>query len=180
MTHTLDTHLTQRWLHEVPHIVFASSDKPPPQTPKIVISSYQMVHRLRADVLRRAWGLVLLDESHCLRTKGLSRSEASQTCTIVKLLGVVARVVLLSGTPSPTRPLDLFLQCQAVRSGLLGRDKLDFIRNYCHVSRGRFLKVGRSKRAHELNLLLRTHVMIRRLKQEVLTPPFSSTLLAVI
>ena len=126
-----------------------------------------MVQRLRSDLLRRAWGLVIVDESHTLRTP-MSRSEALQTSTIVKLLQGVARVVLLSGTPSPTRPLDLFLQCHTLKPGLLGRDKYDFIRSYCHVQRQPYFSVGRCKRAHELNLLLCENVMIRRLKIDVM------------
>ena len=162
----------ERWLPNVAvrdnlHIIFSSADKPPWATPKIVIVSYKMVQRLRSDLLRRAWGLVIVDESHTLRTP-MSRSEALQTSTIVKLLQGVARVVLLSGTPSPTRPLDLFLQCHTLKPGLLGRDKYDFIRSYCHVQRQPYFSVGRCKRAHELNLLLCEHVMIRRLKIDVM------------
>ena len=35
------------------------------------------------------------------------------------------------------------MQCHALRPGLLGRDKGEFIRNYCHVSRRPFFKVCR-------------------------------------
>jgi hypothetical protein len=42
------------------------------------------------------------------------------------------------GTPSPTRPLDLFLQAHILRPGLLGDDKYQFIKAYCHVERTPF------------------------------------------
>jgi hypothetical protein len=177
----------ERWMPQVPvhekHIIFSSADKLPRASPKIVIASYKMVHRLRADLLRRAWGMVIVDESHVLRTP-LSRAEARQTCAITQLLRGVARVVLLSGTPSPTRPLDLFLQCDILRPGLLGNDKYEFIKAYCHIEKkmAPFFTVGRGKRAHELNLLLREHVMIRRLKRDVMSelPPKTRSLVHIL
>ena len=174
----------ERWLPQVPvhekHIIFSSADKLPRASPKIVIVSYKMVHRLRADLLRRAWGMVIVDESHVLRTP-LSRAEARQTCAITQLLRGVARVVLLSGTPSPTRPLDLFLQCDILQPGLLGNDKYEFMKAYCHIERSPFFTVGRGKRAHELNLLLK-HVMIRRLKRDVMSelPPKTRSLVHIL
>ena len=56
-----------------------------------------------------------MDESHVMRP-AVSRAEAAQTRTLVCLLKGVARAVLLSGTPSPTRPADVFVQVCACAS----------------------------------------------------------------
>jgi SNF2 family DNA or RNA helicase len=46
----------EKWLPELRpkdvHPVFGSGDKPPAETPRVVIASYQMLHRLRSDLCR--------------------------------------------------------------------------------------------------------------------------------
>ena len=55
---------TERWLPGIAAgerlVVASSTDKPARSTPKIVIVSYKMLHRLRSDLLRRAWGMVFV------------------------------------------------------------------------------------------------------------------------
>ena len=63
-----------------------------------------------------------------------------------------------------------------LRPGLLGRDKWTFGRDYCgsvRMATGYCVPVGAGLRDHELNLLLRRSVMVRRRKAEVLAqlPP---------
>ncbi|KAE9467234.1 hypothetical protein C3L33_00885, partial [Rhododendron williamsianum] len=79
----------------------------------------------------------------------------------------INRIVLLSGTPSLSRP------------GLLGKDKYEFARTYCSVKffrgcQGRtYQDFSKGVRLEELNVLLKQTVMIRRLKKHVLVqlPP---------
>jgi SNF2 family DNA or RNA helicase len=74
----------ERWLPHLAlrdkHIIFACADKPPRNTPKIVIVSYKMLQLLRSDLLPRAWGMVIVDESHTLRTP-LSRTQVGINST---------------------------------------------------------------------------------------------------
>ena len=62
---------TERWLPGIAAgerlVVASSADKPGRSTPKIVIVSYKMLHRLRSDLLRRAWGMVFI----CVQSVGL-------------------------------------------------------------------------------------------------------------
>jgi hypothetical protein len=44
----------------------------------------------------------------------------------VAAAGAAPRVVLLSGTPSLSRPYDLFRQVDVLQPGMLGRTKEDF------------------------------------------------------
>ncbi|CAM9141340.1 unnamed protein product, partial [Sphacelaria rigidula] len=69
--------------------------------------------------------------------------ESAQSQQVNVCLGVVAkatRAVLLSGTPSLSKPFDLFNQVEALSPGLLGRPpshtaKYDFASNYCQGAR---------------------------------------------
>ncbi|CAA6657426.1 unnamed protein product [Spirodela intermedia] len=150
------------------HLVFGHLDNIDrfSKIPKFVVISYTMLHRLRRSILRHKWALMIVDESHNIRcTKKASESE--ETKAILDLASNTERIVLLSGTPSLSRP------------SLLGKDKYEFANNYCSLrfvkgSQGRVYKDFSSGiRLEELNILLKQTVMIRRLKEHVLTqlPP---------
>ena len=88
--------------------------------------------------------------------------------TIRAALLTVCGLTALRGTPSPTRPADVFVQGDALRPGLLGGSLSEFMRAYCYQgSSGPHWTWGRGKRAEELNLLLRHCIMLRRRKAEV-------------
>lgn len=145
--------------------------------PKFVVISYTMLSRLQKSMLVMRWGLMIVDESHNLRcTKRLT--ECEETKAVLDVARKIKRVVLLSGTPSLSRPYDIFHQINMLWPGLLGKDKYDFARNYCsmenEVSQGRSYKdFSKGIRLQELYVLLRETVMVRRLKQNVLAqlPP---------
>ncbi|CAN0018881.1 unnamed protein product, partial [Ectocarpus sp. 8 AP-2014] len=105
-------------------------------------------------------------------------SAQSQQVTVCRqVAGRAKRVVMLSGTPSLSKPFDLFNQVEALSPGLLGRAPLlkakqGFAASYCgatmrgqmsrggHVNRVPF--ISGSEYPDELHLLLRNEVMIRR------------------
>ena len=72
------------------------------------------------------WGMVIVDESHNLRTTNARGSDAPHTEACVAAVKRARRAVLLSGTPSLSRPYDLFRQVDALRPGLLGQNKEAF------------------------------------------------------
>jgi hypothetical protein len=67
---------------------------------------------VQAEMLRVKWGVVLMDESHNITTisSGRGVKENAQTMAARELAAAAARVVLMSGTPSLSRPFDLFNQ----------------------------------------------------------------------
>jgi len=76
------------------------------------------------------WGVVIVDESHNLRTTNGRKGDAAQTEAAVAAIKRARRALLLSGTPSLSRPYDLYRQVDALRPGLLGgRDA--FAARYC-------------------------------------------------
>ncbi|CAM9678936.1 unnamed protein product, partial [Ectocarpus sp. 12 AP-2014] len=151
--------------------------------PRVVVVSYFMLRMLSASVGKGDWKAVIFDESHMISTSLGGESAQSQQVTVCRqVAGRAKRVVMLSGTPSLSKPFDLFNQVEALSPGLLGRAPLlkakqGFAASYCgatmrgqmsrggHVNRVPF--ISGSEYPDELHLLLRNEVMIRRLKVNV-------------
>jgi SWI/SNF-related matrix-associated actin-dependent regulator 1 of chromatin subfamily A len=142
--------------------------------PQWVIVNYDLLAR-NSDRLRRVpWTGVVLDEAHFIKNASQRSSQA------LKILGVsddkraevagLRLVFLLTGTPMPNRPRDLFNLLRAVGHPA-ARSFLSFARQYCGAYRNDYGWVtdGASNLA-ELNLLLK-EVMLRRKKDEVLDLP---------
>ena len=164
------------------HVIFGHGDMLPQSArPGIVIVSYHMLRILLERLEQVAWEMVIFDESHSIRTAPWP-GEAEQTAAALRLAKGVARILLLSGTPSLTRPFGIFNQVDMLRPGLLGRSKLHFAMAYCPETnagwggdargaareRRASAREGACSRPWELNLLLRETVMIRRLKAHVM------------
>lgn len=56
------------------------------------------------------WGMVIVDESHNLRTTTSRDHDSPHTEACVSVVKRARRAVLLTGTPSLARPFDLFRQ----------------------------------------------------------------------
>ena len=108
--------------------------------------------------------VIICDESHQLKTRDSARSKA-----VIPLLQAAKHVILLSGTPSPNRPRELFAQISAVNRSIFGSDYTMFSTRYCfgHQAPWGWSDVGASN-TEELSALLREHIMVRRLKKDVL------------
>ncbi|KAL1196782.1 TATA-binding protein-associated factor BTAF1 [Cardamine amara subsp. amara] len=162
------------------HLVFGHQNNPAylPKWPKVVVISYKMLQHLRTTMLEREWALLIVDESHHLRCSK-KKSDPPEIKTVLDVAEKVKHIVLLSGTPSLSRPFDIFHQINILWPGLLGKDKYEFAKTYCEVGlvsgmQGKiFQDFSKGTRLLELNILLNQTVMIRRLKQHVLTqlPP---------
>jgi len=87
----------------------------------------------------------------------------------VPLLSKARRVVLLSGTPALSRPLELYPQIQAVQPQLFPKF-FDYGRRYCAGQQGHFGWDFRgASNLRELQLLLERTLMLRRTKETVLS-----------
>jgi len=124
---------------------------------------------------------VIVDESHHLRTAA-GRKDTAQTEAVRRLVRGARRAVLLTGTPSVTRPFDLAGQLHSLAPQRLhGMDAFDefktaFAWRYCQrrlvaQRRGRDAKrwaQSGAERLRELAGVLRRDFMVRRLKLDVL------------
>ncbi|XP_058788404.1 uncharacterized protein LOC131662604 [Vicia villosa] len=157
------------------HLVFGHQDNPVYLTrcPRVVVISYTMLHRLRKSMLERKWALMIVDESHHVRPSKKT-SEPGEIKAVLDVASEVKRIILLSGTPSLSRPFDIFHQINMLWPGLLGVTKYEFAKTYCDLKyikgvQGKyFADYSKGTRLEELNVLLKQTVMIRRLKEQVL------------
>jgi SNF2 family DNA or RNA helicase len=142
--------------------------------PQWVIVNYDLLAR-NSDRLRAvSWTGVALDEAHFIKNASQRSSQALKILGVSddKRTGVTGprMVFLLTGTPMPNRPRDLFNLLRAVGHPS-ARSFLSFARQYCGAYRNNYGWVtdGASNLA-ELNLLLK-EVMLRRRKDDVLDLP---------
>uniref|UniRef100_A0A7S3UFA5 Uncharacterized protein n=1 Tax=Picocystis salinarum TaxID=88271 RepID=A0A7S3UFA5_9CHLO len=143
--------------------------------PKVVIASYRTLAMLRKEFVDGdfLFGMMIVDESHRLRTSLTTSSLAEEVEVTASALRKSRRVVLLTGTPSLSRPFDIFLQVDLLWPGLLGCHPRDFGKAYCSLrwvgkEDNKHIQTSGSLYLNELHILLRETVMIRRTKEEVL------------
>ena len=117
------------------------------------------------------WDLIVMDEAQYVKDGKSKRSMAAQSLAIS-----VPRVVLLTGTPVDNVPSDLFPLLHTLRPKMFP-DFTQFAIRYCGAFlqeikvRGRTKKVWNtsgSSNEEELQDILRSTLMIRRLKKDVL------------
>ena len=126
----------------------------------IVICPYSLVIKQPALFAKHNFGMVVADESHCLKD-----SKAQRTKAAAPLLAAARRAVCLTGTPALSRPIELFSQLQALQPRLF-RSVSDYAQRFCQG--GRFGWAQGCSHGDELHAVLGTTVLVRRLKRDVL------------
>ncbi|XP_076654181.1 SWI/SNF-related matrix-associated actin-dependent regulator of chromatin subfamily A-like protein 1 [Halictus rubicundus] len=130
---------------------------------KIVITSYDLLVRAIDTFERKAFGFVILDESHALKSVKTARYKAAQC-----VASQAGHIVLLSGTPALSRPIELYSQINLIMRNFMGYQ--DYGIRYCAGEKSSFgWDFTGSSNMQELQLLLKHTCVIRRLKNEVLT-----------
>ncbi len=156
---------------------------------KVVIISYNLVDTFYDNLRSMAFGVLVLDECHYLKS-----SKSKRTRAIQPLAQHCRRCIMLSGTPALSRPMELFSQLNMLDPHSWG-DVKEFGKRYCRKKKPKKARVvvtlegqegaggahevtvaASSRQAefsgasntHELHLLLTDTLMIRRLKRQVL------------
>lgn len=115
------------------------------------------------------FGMVVVDESH-----NLKNMETQKTMAALPFLKAAPIALCLSGTPATNRPAELYSQLHGLLPEVFS-DKDGFEVRYCDQKPSRFdPRVKEAKgctNQEELNTLLCSMVMIRRLKDDVVTLP---------
>lgn len=143
------------------------------ETPRWVVVNYDLLTKHTERLSAIPWAGVVVDEAHFIK------NASQRTSQVLKLIGamgegatrrVPSQVYLLTGTPMPNRPRDLFNLLRAVDHPA-ARSFLSFARRYCGAYRNDFgwVTTGASN-LDELNLLLK-ETMLRRKKEDVLDLP---------
>lgn len=154
------------WLPSLPsHTVSVMmSGKDYDRSAKVLITSYNIVSR-HSRILQNSFGAIIVDESHFMKTYSSARTKG-----VIAVLKNCRRVILLSGTPALSRPMELFTQIHAIAPKVFPSFQEYGIR-FCggkKTNLGHWDYSGCSN-MEELNIILRETVMIRRLKSDVLT-----------
>ncbi|KPM08552.1 SWI/SNF subfamily A-like protein [Sarcoptes scabiei] len=144
--------------------------------PKVLITiiSYDLMARTRSRFsveTNRYYNMIIMDESHYVKSDVAHRTSVAsliaQTCK---------RVVLLSGTPALSRPIELFPQLNIIDRNLFPT-KHGFGIRYCDAQQKAIFRNRKrilvwdykgAKNLEELKIILENTIMIRRLKKEVL------------
>jgi len=137
-----------------------------PNSP-VVIINYDIVARNIEEITSRPWDLLILDECHMLKNLKAQRTKAIFGHRGKR--GIWAPYKLaLTGTPIVNRPIELFSTLRYL-DPLGWPSQFDYARRYCAAKRTRFgWDMSGSSRMDELQNRLRSTVMTRRTKDEVL------------
>ena len=135
----------------------------------VLVINYDLLKRHAAKLAPVPYELVVYDEVHYLKN-----SKAQRTCAAFGTRGKggavnAERLLALSGTPIPNRPAELFTVLnKALPIGF--PNKNNYLKRYCnlHIDSLGYWNDKGSSNLDELNLKLRSTLMIRRLKADVL------------
>ncbi|ONM59984.1 chromatin remodeling factor18 [Zea mays] len=125
------------------------------------VISYDVVPKIQSTLLDLDFKIVIADESHFMKN-----GQAKRTVASLPVLQKAQYVVLLSGTPALSRPIELFTQIQALYPTVY-KSVSEYGNIYC---KGGFFGLYQGASNHEeLHNLMKATVMIRRLKKDVLS-----------
>lgn len=169
---------TVRWRTDAAPVWRAKPGSIPPKGRITAFASYAMLSKLAPTVAKGEWDIVVFDEAHFLKSNTAQRTKAAKAFDAPRLL-------MLSGTPLLNRPVELWPLLQRLDPDTW-QNWMAFTTRYCkrrirRVPRwkkvnGVARKVGMrdvvdvsgAENLQELQERLRSSVMIRRLKSEVL------------
>jgi len=138
-----------------------------PATVKLWIINYDILSKHLDTLLKTRFDCIVGDEAHMVKSRTAKRTKA-----MMAIAKHSAHVVLLSGTPLLSRPVELFTLLNMVDSKTWN-NWYDFTRKYCGGHQGRFgYETGGATNTEELHTRIKRH-FIRRLKKDVLAelPP---------
>jgi SWI/SNF-related matrix-associated actin-dependent regulator 1 of chromatin subfamily A len=104
-------------------------------------------------------GMLILDESHYIKNKDAKRTERARDLEVDKR-------IFLTGTPIKNRPIELWTQLNELTSAF---DFWSYAKRYANATKGRFgWDMTGASNLDELQQRLRSEVMVRRRKEDVL------------
>jgi SWI/SNF-related matrix-associated actin-dependent regulator 1 of chromatin subfamily A len=130
---------------------------------QIYIMSYDLAKNVQPALVKKMFKIAVADEAHYLKNK-----DAKRTMILSPLLMQCKRVVMLSGTPILSKPMEIFNLIHILRPDLFPGFK-EFGYRYCEPKHGYFgIDWSGATNTDELHLVLSSTVMVRRLKNQVL------------
>lgn len=163
----------ERWLVRPLSVAIATANRWPDTD--VVIVNYDIADRLRDHLRARTWDLVIADEAHYLknpkaqRTRAVLGHDARPSKGDPGDPGIRARRKLaLTGTPAVNRPIELWTILHWLDPERW-RNMFAYAQRYCGAYQSRFgWDFSGASHLDELQDRLRSTVMVRRLKRDVL------------
>jgi len=119
---------------------------------------------LYEEIEKKNFNAVIADEAHYLKSRDAKRSKV-----LAPILTHAKRCVLISGTPMLNRPVEMFNLLNILRPDAFPKFK-DFSDRYCDPKQGNFgIDYSGNSCTNELHYILSKNLMIRRLKEDVLS-----------
>ena len=163
----------QRWLTTPRNIHVLTSSDQFPTVPDIVVMNYDIAAKFEKQLKAIKWGLFIADEAHYMKNPKAQRTAAilgkGKEIKPVK----AARKILLTGTPITNRPIEIFPLVSFLWPSVFN-NMWHFGKRYCDAQQDSYgWDFTGASNLEELQNLLRSSGMIRRLKSQVLTelPP---------
>ena len=183
--------MAQSWLRPLPHEgkkstvhVMASGRHGVHPHARVVVVSFDLVRSpaVRLALHAVSWDLCVIDEAHYVKNHDAARTVALLGSYDGKQEGIqdiAAHTVALTGTPLPNRPRECYTITRALcwdALDFMSEEKFQFRFNPSHVKviidqatgKEKRLVLEKTGRLLELQARLRSQVMVRRLKRDVL------------
>jgi SWI/SNF-related matrix-associated actin-dependent regulator 1 of chromatin subfamily A len=174
----------ERWLVRPRRIHVVESADPPPAEAEVVIANYDRVRQHHEALMSRQWDILVADEAHYLKNPKAQRTQlvlggGRGRGAEPGLISRARRKLLLTGTPLLNQPVELWPLVHALDPERWP-SFFSFVKRYCDAHQERIGRSGKlvwnfdgASNLGELQERLRSTVMVRRLKKDVLTelPP---------
>lgn len=135
----------------------------------IVIVNYEMLTKehIRSQLIKSEFRISVCDEAHYVKNMKALRAKA-----LLKILRTVKYKLFLTGTPMLNKPIELYsiLHCMEATDILKPYSTyIKYAYRYCNAYKGKWgFDVSGNSNLEELNKRLRSSIMVRREKKEVL------------
>jgi SWI/SNF-related matrix-associated actin-dependent regulator 1 of chromatin subfamily A len=150
-----------KWLVERKLVQVVNAGEPFKLRDGVTVINFDILGRYK-ELLEADWDVVIVDEAHAIKNPKAQRTK--------RILGLKSqRFVALSGTPMLNRPVELWTIAHRCAPAAFP-NYFHFTQRYCDaITNGWGRDVSGASNLDELQTKLRQHLMIRRLKKDVLT-----------
>jgi len=128
---------------------------------EIIIINYDIIARFK-ELCKMPFSLIIGDEIHYCKSNKAKRSKA-----FYKVAKISKKRVYLTGTPILNRPAELFYILKSLNFPIHWQDYMSRYAN-AHIDERGFWNIKGASHLDELQEKLRGHLMVRRLKKDVL------------
>lgn len=131
---------------------------------KICIINYDVIHKYEDSLKSQEWDLIIFDEAHYLKNKKAKRTQVALSIPAKRLL-------FMTGTPVPNRPIELFPILEKLDPEKWEGREFNYAKQFCRAFRDQYGKWNYKGASNldELQDYLRSKFMVRRLKKDVIS-----------